>query len=310
MRTPHVLLVLLFAISCQQNNEIVDLRATILYPIDSIPLAALSLHDLTALSIEDSSAFLLSRASKEIVKTNLRFKPLLRYGVTGFGPGEFTDPYDLSASSDRLYVIDFSQRKLMQFDHKLRPIDEFFSKFPPFSILYTKGSHAWMGTMDMEYEDVYRVDFDNKQLTLIEGSKLIKYGLEGVALHAKNDAGRIIRYRPFNRQLDLFDPSGSRITFQNLTQPERPELEPGSEAFPIFKQRIHHGAFVTGDRACVLSGDHSPQNQPVQCFDFDGKLVYAYILKQGASLISTYSDSTLYTYSPTTNHIYVYNLGF
>ena len=79
---------------------------------------------------------------------------------------------------------------------------------------------------------------------------------------------------------------------------------------PVFKTKIHHSAFLTADRACVLSGDHSPNNQPVQCFDFSGQLVARYSLKQDPSMISVYTDSTLYTYSPKTNHIYVYTLGF
>lgn len=295
---------------CQRQKDNVDLPSTALIPADSISLDVLSIFDLAALALEDSSFYLLSRRSKEIQKTTLGFEPIRRYSSIGHGPGEFSDPYDLTTIKDRLYVIDFSQRKLMEFDHHLEPVDEFFTEHPPFSLLAISPRQALMGSLNMAFEDVYLVDFETKSYALDGTSRKVNFGIEGVAFHAKNRNGFVLRVRPFNNRLDLFPPSGSVTTFFNRTQPERPALEPGSDEFPIYKSKIHNGAFVTLDRACVLSGDQTPMHQPVQCFNFEGQLVARYDLLQGASLISVYSDSTLYTYSQITNHIYVYHLGF
>lgn len=300
----------LLLVFCRRQNDIVDLPSTALIPVDSISLDVLSILDLTTLTIEDSSFYLLSRQSKEILKTTLQFEPIRRYGSIGHGPGEFWDPYDLTTIKDRLYVIDFSQRKLLEFDLHLQPIDEFFTEYPPFSLLAISPGRALMGTMNMEFEDVYLVDFDTKSYALDGRSRKVNNGIDGVVFHARNRNEFVLRVRPFNNRLDIIPPSGSVTTFFNQTQPEKPDLEPGSEEFPIFKSKIHNGAFLTLDRACVLSGGQTPMHQPVQCFNFEGQLVARYDLLQSASLISVYSDSTLYTYSQITNHIYVYHLGF
>jgi hypothetical protein len=159
-------------------------------------------------------------------------------------------------------------------------------------------------------EDVYLLDFSTKSMEHIGDLVKTRYPMEGIVSHVKNDAGVVLRYRQFNHRLDVFRANGTQITFVNPTRPERPELSDRISSYPVFGSKIHHSGFVTPELACVLSGDHTPGHQPMQCFDFDGVLVTRYMLKQDPSMISVYSDSTLYTYSPKTNHIYVYSLGF
>jgi hypothetical protein len=310
MNTRYQFLSLFIFLACQTGDKTALTDEFILLPADSLNLDPHGFSMVSTLTKVDSVFFLIDRSSKLVAKTSLQFEPLVKYRAIGAGPGEFSDPFDLSASVDNVYVIDLGQRKLIEFSNNLDPIDELIPEFPPFSVQITGERQVWIGSFDMEYEDVYMVDFNTRKQTLHPLSLSVEYPLEGISFHSKHHSGTVLRYRQFTNRLDVFRPNGDHITFFNPTQPQRPELDSRIPEAPLFKSKIHNSAFLTADRACVLSGDHTPGNQPVQCFDFSGQLLARYSLKQDPSMISVYTDSTLYTYSPKTNHIYVYHLGF
>ena len=310
MRTLALILIYSTLISCRDQATQPTVPSTDIQPIDSIDVSPLELFFVNSIAYHDSSFFLSSGQTKSIVKTNLHLKPLAQYRKPGHGPFELDDASDISVSEEHLYLIDFSQRKLVEFTHELIPVSEIVIEHPPFSIQAIREGVVWLGSLDMEYEDVYVVDFATKSLKHHGTSIKTKVPMEGLVFHSKNSNGDILRYRQYNHRLDFFPRDGSQLTFSNTLRPERPDVVKGIPGYPVFDKKIHHSAFLTADRACVLSGDHSPNNQPVQCFDFSGQLVARYSLKQDPSMISVYTDSTLYTYSPKTNHIYVYNLGF
>jgi hypothetical protein len=300
----------IFLVACQ-STEIQPLITEIpIAPSDSINLAPLGIFTMTALDVKDSLFYLLDRNAKKVVWTSADFSPLGSYSSVGRGPGEFTSPSDLQVTANHVFLIDFGQRKVMRFSRELTPELDFVTEHPPLSIISVDEQRLWMGTLNMEFEDVYSINLVTQSEVLEGQSVKIRYAPEGVVFHAKNPNGVILRYRQFNHRLDVFDSTGTRTSFVNPTQPERPELDPRTSEAPIFKSKTHHSGFVTSNRACVLSGDHTPRSQSVQCFSFDGTLISRYKLSQEPSMISVYSDSTLYTYSPTTNHVYVYKLDF
>jgi len=306
---------LLFFISliltaCYQEDASVIPYSINRYPSDSISMEKLDIDSVSSLVVRDSSFFILDRLRKQVIRTSLSMNPVYRYGATGRGPSEFSDPFDLSVSDKNLMVIDFQKRSMMMFDHHLIPSGDISLEYPPFSIMALNDTSVWIGTFDFEFEDVYVIDLITKNQSLAGKSRQVDHGMEGITFHASNQQGTILRYRQYNHRLDVFDAEGRQTSFVNPARPERPELDPRSPDAPIFTSKIHHSGFVAGDRACVLSGDHAPRSQPMHCFSFDGTWIGNYVLAQDASMISVYSDSLLYTYSQQTNHIYVYNLGF
>jgi hypothetical protein len=276
---------------------------------DSINLAPLGIFEINALSLQDSSFYLVSRRAKELIKTDRRFSLEARYHAPGNGPGELSDPFDLTTFGSRVFVSDFGQRKIVEFNTSLELISELVSEQPPMSLLAVNEHQFWMGSFDMEFEDTYLVDMVQKTFVRLDGSRSVKFPPETISDHVKNARGDVLRYRFFNHHADLFLMNGSRTSFQNTTQPEKPDLDARTTEAPVFKWKTHNSAFLTLDRACFLSGGSNEDSQPVQCFSFDGALMSLHELGH-ASRISVYLDSTLYTYSSKTNHIYVYDLGF
>lgn len=310
MKSTLILLSLVLIQSCKPDMTGLELTTQNIAPLDSIDMTPLGIFSVSALHVSDSIHHILDRSTKTIVWTTSDFKKVGSYSAVGTGPGEFTSPSDLQVTPSHIFLVDFGQRKILRFSRDFVPQIDLVTEHPPLSIHIIDQQRLWMGTLDMEFEDVYLVDLDKRTEVLDGPSVKIRYAPEGITFHARNDAGTILRYRQYNNRLDVFDAEGQRTSFVNKTRPERPELDPRSPEAPIFTSKIHHSGFVTTDRACVLSGDHSPKSQPMQCFSFDGTLVGRYILVQDPSMISVYADSTLYTYSANTNHIYVYDLGF
>lgn len=310
MKYPFALFFCFFLAHCTEQNSYPNIPIANVPPNDSTDIAPTGVFSISSMISVDSTFFLSSGQSKTVVKTNQRFEVLNRYSAIGRGPFELGDASELTNSEERVYMIDFSQRKLIEFTHELIPVDEFFVEKPPFSIISVDDQLLWLGALDLTREDIYEIDFEAKEISPLGELVKTRYPMEGLVSHTKNLSGNLLRYRQYHHRLDLFRADGTHITFTNPTRPERPEVDASIPGYPVFISKIHNSAFLTADRACVLSGDHTPGNQPVQCFDFDGNLVARYSLKQDPSMISVYADSTLYTYSPKTNHIYVYTLGF
>jgi hypothetical protein len=296
--------------SCQQQNRHLKTAIFELTPVDSFDVSRLKMYLVNSIVLHDSTLFISSTLSKTIVKTTLRFEPLAQFRMRGRGPFDLEDVSDLAVSEHHLYAIDFKQRKLVEFTHDLVPISEILSDPPPLSILAVKNRLLWLGSFDLAFEDVYVVDVESGTFSNHGSSISTDLPMEGLVFHAKNSTGDILRYRQFNHRLDLFQVNGRQQTFYNKTQPKRPLVVERVPGYPLFEKKIHHSAFLTSHQACVLSGNHSQNNQPVQCFDFTGELVAQYRLRQDPSLISVYTDSTLFTYSQLNNYIYVYHLGF
>jgi hypothetical protein len=306
---PVLLAAGLLANCTSDSSEDVSMAVETLIPSDSIHLSGLGIFDINSLSLQDSSVYMVSRTAKEIIKTNLAFEPLSRYTAQGKGPGELTDPFDLTTFGEHVFVLDFGQRKIIQFNSNLEPISEFVSEKPPMSVLAVNQDQLWMGSFDMEFEDTYLVDMTLKTITRLGESAATKYPPEGIVDHARNEFGDLLRYRYFTHHADLYLKNGTRLQFKNTTQPEKPELDLRVPSAPVFKWKTHQSAFLSIDRACFLSGENGDHAQPIQCFSFDGSLIAQYEIRY-PSKVSVYSDSTLYTYSPTTNHVYVYKLDF
>lgn len=308
---PILLLLFIASLSsCRPAESRSDVAIQRLVPLDSIDLTPRGIYSVSALHLSDSVHHILDRGAKTLFWTTPGFETIGSYSAIGNGPGEFSSPSDLQVTQNHIFLIDFGQRKVMRFGRDLTPQIDLVTEHPPLSILSLDDRTLWMGTLDMEFEDVYLLDLDARTEVLQGPSAKIRHAPEGIVFHSMNSSGTILRYRQYNHRLDVFDAAGKRTSFVNPVLPERPELDPRSPEAPIFTSKIHHSGFVTADRACVLSGDHSPKTQPMHCFSFDGTLVGRFILTQDPSMISTYLDSTLYTYSSKTNHIYVYDLGF
>lgn len=310
MKTLFLLFSSLLLMGCLRSSSKKVLPAVLeLTPSDSISLKDLGVFEINAISLHDSTFFLVSRKTKEIVKTDLQFLQLNRYQKIGKGPGELSDPIDLTIIGNRVFVVDFVQRKILEFDDSLNPIIEFVSEKQPMTLLAIRDDELWMGTFDLEFEDVYSVNPDSRSFTRLQGSLPIKYPPEGIADHTKNAAGDVLRYRYFNHRADLFLEDGTRLSFDNTILPQNPDLDTRIAEAPVFKWKTHHSAFLTATFACFLSDSQSESSQPVQCYDFHGRLDSLFDIRH-PSKISVYADSTLYTYSANTNHIYVYDLGF
>jgi hypothetical protein len=287
-----------------------EFQVSSIAPNDSIDLSPAELFEISSLHFKDSHFYMVGYRSKIVAKADSSLKQILRLSASGRGPYEFTNPYSLAITDSGVYVADSDQRKIIYYSLGLVPLDEFRFEEPILSLSSSNTSDLLIGTLNMEYEDVYRVDFKTKKSRLDGNSFKTSNPMEGIVYHSHNDLGDLLRFRQYHHRLDLYRADGTHITFSNPTRPERPDENKSIPGYPVFTSTTHNSAFLTADRACVLSGDHTPGNQPVQCFDFSGQLVARYSLKQDPSMISVYTDSTLYTYSPKTNHIYVYNLGF
>ena len=273
--------------------------------IDIQPIGLYSVGDM--LQVEDGF-IILDRVKIAIVKTNDSFLPTLRYDNVGMGPFEFQRPIFMTSSGREVFLIDGPQLKIIRFDLNLTPLSEHKVNHPPFSIVSINDTILWMGTVHSEFQDVYQININSGSYNQLGKSRKIKTMPESIVFHASNNNGQIARYRPFGNIVELFQNGSLVSTFRNHSQAELPEIDPKSPA-PMFKSKTHNSAFVTESLACFLSGDFGRRRQPIQCFDFDGNMVSRYVIPT-PSTISVYSDSLLYTYSPETNHIYVYDLGF
>lgn len=56
--------------------------------------------------------------SRRVVSFDHNGNPLASYGKQGNGPGEYVFPWDVDVSSEYVYILDISQRKLIQYNHK------------------------------------------------------------------------------------------------------------------------------------------------------------------------------------------------
>lgn len=302
-------IILLFVLSCGQINESGGILATPLIPYDSINLFDLEIYSVDGLVKLGSEHYLVDRPSKKVVRLDDKFRTLSVYDITGNGPNEFSDPFDITGYGDRIYVIDLGDRKIQSFTLDLLPLAEISAIEPPVSLFALNESILLMGTLNMEFEDVYRVNFSSSSFDLDGRSAKVKVPLSGIVFHTSNSFGDVLRYRQFTNRFEILLADNTMRSYANTSQPDFPEVYPQTNMPPLFKTKIHNTAFLTSSRACFLSGDSSEGLQPMQCFSFLGHLLSKHELHQ-PSPISLYSDSTLYTYSPKTNHIYVYNLGF
>ena len=298
-----------FWIGCQDNSSVSSIPQTNLVVIDSTDIWENGIASLASLINVDEDFYGVDRSSKKIIRLSKSLSVLNRYETQGSGPGELGDPFDIAAWGDMIYVIDFSDRKIQSYTRQLEPVDELISKEPPFSLLAIDDGILLMGTMNMEFEDVYEVDFHQSSFRLDGRSSTVKYPFEGIVFHSRNTRGDLLRYRLFSNRFDILSINGTEGVYKNHTQVAHPALVENPYGPPIFKGKIHNTAFITLERACFLSGDHTESSQPMQCFSFDGTLVARYVLPKPAS-IAVYADSVLHTYSPENNHIYVYHLGF
>ncbi len=307
--TRYLPIIIPLLVGCHANSGESTIPQTNLVAMDSTDIWENGITSLVSLMIVDDDFYGVDRASKKIVRLSRSFAILNSYETQGNGPGELGDPFDIAAWDKIVYVIDFSDRKIQSYTRQLEPIDELVSKEPPFSLLAIDDGILLMGTMNMEFEDVYEVDFSKSTFRLDGRSIKVKYPFEGIVLHSRNWRGDLLRYHLFSHRFNVITIDGREGAYTNKTQAAHPAIVENPYGPPIFKDKIHNAAFLTHDRACFLSGDHTDNSQPMQCFSFDGTLVARYVLPKPAS-IAVYADSILYAYSPTTNHIYVYDLGF
>jgi hypothetical protein len=251
--------------------------------------------------------YFIDRYLGELVQTDIEFNRIRNYSAKGRGPHELTRPLSITRSQNYLFLID-AQRKIVRFDESLNPIGEMITEHPPFSIHALNDSTLWMGTVHHEYEDVYQVEFLSDTFVRVGVSRKVENMAASIVFLTSNSAGNILRYRLFGNHIDLYHFGTLLKSFKNVSQPDFPEVNLESPV-PIYKTKTHNIAFLTESLACFLSGDIAPRRQPIQCFDFDGNLISRYVIPT-PSPFTVYSDSLLYTYSPETNHIYVYDLGF
>ncbi len=307
--TPHSFLItiLLLATSCQSETVTKMPVELSLNLVDSVNAFDFDVNHVGDMMRTETSWFFLDRASGVLVKADSQFRQVQKYTAKGRGPHELAKPQSFSLSNRFLFLLD-AQHKIVQFDFELNPIDELLINEPSFSILALNDSILWLGALNMAYEDVHQINTITDEIERIGKSRKVNLPLESVVFHASNHTGHIARYRVFGNGVDLYHNSNLRKSFKNVSQPDFPLVNHESPV-PIYKTKTHNIAFLTESLACFLSGDIGPRRQPIQCFDFDGNLVSRYVIPT-PSPFATYHDSLLYTYSPETNHIYVYDLGF
>jgi hypothetical protein len=252
--------------------------------------------------------FFIDNRRNSIHQVNKIFEPIRTYSSIGRGPGELKKPHSLSTSSRFLFVTDPTQQKIFRFSLDLKPGIELVVPFSPLSIFAINDSILWVGTLNMEYEDVFEINFSTKLVVRLKSTAMITHPPEGIVFHSSNKFGDVLRYRQFSNRAEVFQNNKLVASFMNSTQPKTPNYTIKYD-LPFFNSKTHAAAFLTESLACFLSGDIGPRRQPIQCFDFDGNLVSRYVIPT-PSPFATYHDSLLYTYSPETNHIYVYDFGF
>ncbi len=307
MKSPTILL-LLALVSCESRTYPLNLVEAPILPKDSTNLVGLNVDGMSGLAYQKDYFFFIDHSRNSIHQVNKFFEPIGTYSSIGRGPGELNKPHSLSTTSTFLFVSDPSQQKIFRLGLDMTPGIELVVPFNPLSIFAVNDSIVWAGTLNMEYEDIYEINFSTKQTVRLKSTAIITHPPEGIVFHSSNKFGAVLRYRQFSNRAEIFQNNKLATSFLNSTQPKTPNFTIKYD-LPFFNSKTHSAAFLTESLACFLSGDIGPRRQPIQCFDFDGKLVSRYVIPT-PSPFATYHDSLLYTYSPETNHIYVYDLGF
>lgn len=57
-------------------------------------------------------------SSRRVVSFDHNGKPVASYGKRGNGPGEYVAPWDVEVSSEYVYILDISRRKLLKYSHR------------------------------------------------------------------------------------------------------------------------------------------------------------------------------------------------
>lgn len=308
--TPKYLLIvtLLMVMSCNNQHVTEMPEEQPLNIADSINAMNASIHHVGDMLKSSRGWYFIDRSSVKLVQTDPQFNLIREYSAKGRGPHELSRPLSITIAENFIFLIDGTQRKIVQFDFELNPVNERVLAEHALSILALNDSLLWFGSLHHDFEDVYQYSIPSANVSRIGVSKKVNLAIESIVFHVNNRNGHILRYRPFGHSAEVYYNGTLQKSFKNVTQPEFPELDIESPV-PMYKTKTHNIAFLTESRACFLSGDVGPRRQPIQCFDFDGNLVSRYVIPT-PSPFAVYSDSLLYTYSPETNHIYVYNLGF
>lgn len=308
MKTTPTIFFLILIASCASEDPRHRFQAVEITRIDSIQLHHLADQDVASMATDGRHWFLAFHHKPLVVKTDLRFQEIRRYDRSGFGPGEMVTTRDIGLRDSRIWVTDFDGRSIHRFDLDLSYLDRLPLEFRPFSLLVFSDSVAWLGSMDMSFEDLYEATGTghNPRVTRIR-SRQVANPPESVLLHA-GDHRLAIQYRPYTNRVTVYEDGIESIGFDNILRPARVGYETGTIG-PMPNSKIHQTAFTARNRLCLVSGVALAGRHEVACFTISGEPSVTFELSPAAALAATHGD-TLLTYSPVSRHVYRYLLDF
>jgi hypothetical protein len=304
--TLFIPLLLLGSCSVKSETE-VRFRERELVRIDSSDIGAISDVALSAMATDGLSWYLSFTPGGLLVKTTSGFRELARFDRPGIGPEEISDARELGISDSWVWVTDLKTLSVHRLDHELRYLDRLPLPMRPLGLFVMSDTMALVGTIDLEFEDVYR-------LHAMEGGPIVtrwrsrKVGAppESMVLFAGTPRFGI-HYRPFANRIGITTDSTLVSEFADPTRPSQLTYQPSMQG-PIPEGKIHQTAFHWDDQACLIAGGLEDGVQFAACFDKSGRPGARIRLPSPMSLAVCKGD-TLFTYSQNTHHVYRFIIG-
>lgn len=300
-------LLLLGSCSIQRDHE-AAFKEHELVQIDSTHIGWISDHALSAMATDGTNWFLSFTPGGLLVKTTSGFREIARFDRPGTGPEEISDARELGLSDTWVWVTDVKTLSLHRLDHDLRYRDRLPMPMRPLGLFVLSDSVAWVGTIDMEFEDLYRIQAaESGPVVTRSRSRKVGAAPESMVLFAGTRAFGI-QYRPFANRVGITVDSTLVAEFSDPTRPKQLTYQTSFQG-PIPEGKIHQTAFTWHGYACILAGGLVDEAQFAACFDKTGR-PGARIRFPSPMNLAVSTGDTLFTYSQNTQHVYRYLLDF
>jgi len=276
--------------------------------IDSTHIGSISDFALSAMATDGTNWFLSFTPGGLLVKTSAGFREITRFDQPGTGPNEISDARELGISDTWVWVTDVKTLSLHRLDHDLRYRDRLPLPMRPLGLFVLSDTVAWVGTIDMEFEDVYRIHAaETGPVVTRSRSRKVGAAPESMVLFAGTRAFGI-QYRPFANRIGITADSTLVAEFSDPTRPKQLSYQTSIQG-PIPEGKIHQTAFHWHGYACLLAGGLEDEAQFAACFDKKGRPGVRIRFPSPMTLAVSRGD-TLFTYSQNTQHVYRYLLDF
>jgi hypothetical protein len=276
--------------------------------IDSVDIGAISDFALSAMATDGTNWYLSFTPGGLLVKTTAGFRELSRFDRSGNGPEEISDARELGISDSWVWVTDVKTLALHRLDHNLRYRDRLTLPMRPLGLFVMSDTEAWIGSIDIEFEDVYRIRaVESGPLVTRWQSRKVGSPPESMVLFAGTRAFGI-QYRPFANRIGITTDSTLVAEFADPTRPSQLTYQSSMQG-PIPEGKIHQTAFQWHEYACLVAGGLEDDAQFAACFDKAGRPV-ARIRFPSPKTLAVSKGDTLFTYSQNTQHVYRSILDF